>query len=336
MNRILASFAAFVFIWVSCQPDIPYQSIQGVTMGTTYSIVYQSDKDIRGLVDSLLLEINSEVSTYIPTSDISKFNEARGSFSIRKEAVHFRTNWQKSKEITEATNGYFDPTVMPLINYWGFGYQEKIAQATPDSTKVDSLMEFVGIDKIQEKGQTLNKKHPGVELDFSAVAKGYAVDEVSDLLSQLRIKNFLVEIGGETVTRGKNSQGNKWRLGVNTPKEDAGLMDFELILEISEHGLASSGNYRNFYVVDNKKYGHTIDPKTGYPSLNELLGATVIADDCITADAYATAFMAMGLEKALTLSSQINDLEACFFTSDDLGNIKKSYTNGFVQYIGQQ
>jgi len=318
---------------ISCRQTIPYKTINDRTMGTTYSVVYQSNIDYSQEIGELLLEINEEVSTYIPDSDISLFNKEERLYVIKDSSFHFRTNWMISNQIFRETNGYFDPTVMPLINYWGFGYTEKKAKTDIDSTAVDSLMDYVGLDKISLNGNTLTKIYPGIELDFSAIAKGYAVDAISNLLMDENVNNFLVEIGGEVYTSGVNKQGIKWRLGINTPKEEASQSDFELITKLNEKGMASSGNYRNFYLVDGKKYGHTIDPHTGYPSINELLGVTVIADNCITADGYATAFMSMGLEKANIMANKNTFLAVCFFTSDNQGNIQKTFKNGFVQYL---
>lgn len=326
-----------IFLLLSCNANELFHSLNGNTMGTTYVITYQSSQDYSAKIKLLLEEINNYVSTYIPDSDISRFNNADSVFILRKTGKdHFLINFEKSKKISRNTDGYFDPTLMPLVNYWGFGYQNKEARIEVDSTAVDSLMQMIGFDKIIYNRGKLRKSNKAVQLDFSAIAKGYAVDEISRLFEKNGVENYLVEIGGEIFAQGLNKKGSEWRLGLNTPKAEAALTDYEIIIKLSGKGMASSGNYRNFYEVDGKKYGHTINPKTGYPSLNELLAATVIATDCMTADAYATAFMAMGLEKAIAIANKNDELVACFFTSNADGIIKREYSDGFIHYVARE
>ncbi len=335
--RIVLAFITSVFLFTSCDRFNTYFAIKGETMGTTYTITLYSKEDYTNQIGNLLKEINNHVSTYIPDSDISRFNNADSVFILRKTGKdHFLINFEKSKKISRNTDGYFDPTVMPLVNYWGFGYQNKEARIEVDSTAVDSLMQIVGFHKIIHNRGELRKSNTAVQLDFSAIAKGYAVDEISRLFEKNGVENYLVEVGGEVFAQGLNKKGSEWRLGLNTPKAEAALTDYEIIIKLSGKGIASSGNYRNFYEVDGKKYGHIINPKTGYPSLNELLAATVIATDCMTADAYATAFMAMGLDKAIEIANKNDELVACFFTSNADGIIKREYSDGFIHYVARE
>ncbi|MDG2450624.1 MAG: FAD:protein FMN transferase, partial [Saprospiraceae bacterium] len=222
---------------------------------------------------------------------------------------------------------------MPLINYWGFGYTEKKARSEIDSTAVEKMMKGVGLDKIIDSESFLYKPIPSSQLDFIAIAKGYAVDALAESLEEKGCKNYLVEVGREVYAKGLNVSGQKWKVGISTPSSEAAIDDISRVVELTDSGVASSGNYRNFYIVDGKKYGHTIDPHTGYPSLNDLLGTTVISKSCMRSDAYATAFLAMGLERASILVEELDEVEACFFYSNQEGTIIKKYSNGFIQYV---
>jgi FAD:protein FMN transferase len=332
-----------LLIVYSCKQEVVYHKISGKTMGTYYSITYSGLSEInnvKGKVDSLLVEINDEVSTYISTSIISQFNAAKDSFKVSYTSQHFIVNFEKSLEIYHGSHGYFDPTVMPLVNYWGFGYTPKRAVTQVDSLVIDSLMTMVGFDRIQRKedraGSILYRKPAQSQLDFSAIAKGYGVDQVGLLFSNLGSKNYMVEIGGEVVTKGYSERQIPWLIGVNTPSYTAELTDLIEYLSLSGVGLASSGNYRNYHESNGQKYGHTISPKSGFPEINELLAVSVIAPDCMTADALATACMVMGYEKALTFINNMTDVSACFFIGTADGLIKTNYSDGFIQYVAKQ
>lgn len=326
-----------------------YLSITGPTMGTTYNITYSDtlERDLQKGIDALLLQINMEVSTYIDSSVISQFNQSAAPFPLEANLYasvfkptndhHFRYNYGLATQVYKSTNGAFDPTVMPLVNYWGFGYTEKKAVSQVDSVAIDSLMNFVGFEKIkyEKKGgvHQLVKTNPQVQLDFSALAKGYAVDEVGKYLSNKGIKNYLVEIGGEVVCRGKNSKGQWWTLGINKPKEGASLSDIFSKVSVQDRALATSGNYRNYYRVGETSYAHTINPQTGFPEKSTLLSVTILAESCILADAYATAFMVMGREKAMALANELEYLEAYFIYSGAQGELLTAASSGMSAYL---
>ena len=235
-------------------------------------------------------------------------------------------------EVYEATEGSFDPTVMPLVNYWGFGYAgEPITRV--DSNKVDSLVQFVGFEKVIFEALALKKDRPGVQLDFSACAKGYGVDEVGRFLETQGCNNYLVEIGGEVRARGINQRSKNWQIGINTPQEGGALDDYQAIVKLKDLSLATSGNYRNFYELNGVKYSHTINPKTGFPERNTLLSASVFAKDCMTADAYATAFMASGLDKAFDVALQNSEIDAYLIYSDEDGQMQVKYTEAVAGYL---
>ena len=332
----------FIFFFVatvalSCSSP-EYVQIQGPTMGTAYHITYQekvpADR-VQVLIDSLLVAINDDVSTYIEDAYISSFNQSEGDFILDPSRTHFVQNLVRSARIFEETDGYFDPTVMPLVNYWGFGYTEKRPVRQVDSLLIDSIMMNVGFDQLTidlENGM-ISRAAGSEQLDFSAIAKGYAVDEVASLLSSLGIDDYLVEIGGEMSTSGKNREKKPWSVAINTPKPEAGLMDAISIITLSGEALATSGNYRNYYEVDGQKYGHTIDPKSGFPFMSKLLSVTVIADNCMLADAYATGFMSMGYEKAVQWVEERNDIEVCFLVGGPDNEIEIEYSDGFIQYV---
>ncbi len=338
--RRLFFLCCIVYLSFGCSDPMVYHKVTGDTMGTYYTLTYELPSSspttlIKEKVDHLLIEINDEVSTYIDSSIISQFNIAEKGYHIDDHQGHFVTNLEVSSDIYEETDGYFDPTVMPLVNYWGFGYTPKRPVSQIDSAAVDSIMNHIGFDKLSyrsKQGQVSIQPFDG-QLDYSAIAKGYAVDLIAQLLDDQGAHNYYVEIGGELKVKGLNHKGKKWVIGINTPAEGAALDDLIEYLSISNKGMASSGNYRNYHEVRGRKYGHTINPKTGYPEQNELLAVTVIADDCMTADALATACMTMGFDLARKLITTKQGIEACFFTGSSEGAITKTYSDGFIQYV---
>ena len=314
-----------------------YSEIRGETMGTYYRVVYNSTEDYQISIDSLLIDINKQVNTYDPTSSISQFNEGTELVIEANEPLHFSKNLAMASEINKTTDGFFDPTVMPLVYYWGFGKNKKAVEEV-DKKKIETLLSYIGLDKIEtsyfKNGKEIYKKsNPNVQLDFSAIAKGYAVDMVGQLLTNNGISNYLVEIGGETVTKGTNQNGNSWTIGIIEPTKQANPnQDHNALVQIGDKAMATSGDYLNFYEVNGKKYGHTLNPKTGYSAMSNILSASVVADNCMKADGYATGFMAMGVEKAFEVASKVPNLEA-FFIYDDNGETKVKYTEGMKELI---
>lgn len=318
-----------------------YLEIRGETMGTYYQVRYAdpSMREFKKAIDSLLLQINLEVSTYIPTSTISMFNQSDKDFLLSYNPnggqvpypnQHLKANLLRARDIYLETHGHFDPTVMPLVNYWGFGYTEKKKVEAVDSVRIDSLVQLVGFDQViwKEDANLLSKDKVGVQLDLSACAKGYGVDAVAALLATRGITNYMVEIGGEVVVKGLNAKGKPWSIAVSLPKEGAGLQDIQAILALKDMAVATSGNYRNFYEVAGEKFAHIISPFTGFTEKSNLLSVSVLANDCITADAYATAFMVMGLEKALAFAKEKTTIEAYFIYSNPDGSMAVAYTDG--------
>lgn len=312
-------------------PTIKNQNI-GPALGTTYSIIYLDDKELnfQTAIDSVFQVVNQSMSTYWPDSDISKINSGD---SLIKVDHMFKEVFELSKSIYKASDGYFDPTVGTLVNAWGFGPGE---QMDLDSAKVDSLLQYVGFGKVtlREDG-SISKKHPSIFFDFNAIAKGYAIDRLGVMLDGKGIDNYLVEVGGEVLTRGKNIiSGKKWTVGIDDPQVEFGRQ-LKKIIALEDKALASSGNYRKFRIdtLTGEKYVHTIDAKTGFTKNAKVLAASVIAEDCATADAYATTFMAMDLEDSRTLLSKQNELEAYIIYLDDDGTTQEFMTDGFKSQV---
>lgn len=333
------TFGLLFLSFISCRESSPlnsYEVLQGETMGTYFRVSYESvvglDKAVlASKIDSILFIINDEMSTYIDTSYIGLFN----SNGIVDATVpfHFSKVFECAKKIHTHTAGSFDPTVMPLTNYWGFGYSGKVAKKDWDSTEVKEIVDIVGFDKVELSNGLLIKQDPNMQLDFSALAKGYGADVIATEMKKLGIVNMLVDIGGDGYAQGKSKSNNNWRFGINVPDADAAYTDVFVALEIDKKGLATSGNYRNYYEVDGKLYGHTINAKTGFPFKSNVLSASVIASTAMEADALATACMASYLDEGLAMIERLADVEAYLIYEDEEGKMKQKYTTGFKDYI---
>ena len=278
------------------QQSLPYQQSSDFIFGTAYKIVYQHDKDLSKEIREELMKVDSSLSPFNEKSVITAVNQNR---DVVLDTL-FLDVFTKAMEISRETDGAFDITVAPLVNAWGFGFKN---ETRPTPLQVDSLLQIVGYKKVRLEGNKVIKRDPRMMLDCSAIAKGYGVDVVARYLRSQGVQNFMVEIGGEVVTSGVNPQRLPWRVGVVKPSEDSLNVNNELqtILNVTDKAMATSGNYRNFYYKNGKRFAHTIDPKTGSPVQHSLLSATVLADECAVADAYATSFMVMGLERAKKL-----------------------------------
>lgn len=303
--------------------------LQGTTMGPIpYSIKYldEQERSFHVAVDSLLIAFNNSLSTYIPASEISRFNR---NDSIEFESPFFYPILKDSREVFERSKGAFDPTIGPLINAWGFGAEEP---RELDSLQIRSLLKITGFDKVvfDAKGAV---KASDMVLDFSAVAKGYGIDVVADLLKSRGIENFMVEIGGEVACQGVNHLGKPWTIGIQKPLMEADFVESLATVKLKNQAMATSGNYRNYYLKDGKIISHTISPYTGYPVAHNLLSASVFAPNCTLADAYATAFMVLGLEKSKEIVLAVDGLEAFFIYSDEDGDFETFASDGIRSEI---
>jgi len=346
MHRIFALLIAISGLLASCgDSNVPekkeaYRLLEGETMGTYYKVTVNDPdgKVTKESLDSLLVALNLEVSTYIDSSVISRFNQAKDSFLVVR-APHFLANLDRSSAVDSLSGGAFDPTVMPLVNYWGFGYTPKKPVTKVDSSRVRELIGLVGMENLKWSvlGDSLRivKAKPGIQLDFSAIAKGYGVDLVGRLIQSMGIDDVLVEIGGEVRAWGLSPRRDAWRVGVNVPKEDAGLTEVYSTLALKDRAMATSGNYRNLYEVDGVKYSHTIDPVSGFPERNRLLSATILAADCMTADALATACMVLGPVKAISFLEGLPEVDALLIFSAENGGMQSWSTKGLQDASGK-
>ena len=306
----------------------PFRTNEGMVFGTIYKITYQHDDDLQEDIKQALMEMDNSLSPYNPNSIITRINHNEDTTLN----THFTHVYGLAQQISAETEGAFDITVAPLVNAWGFGFMHSIDIAP---NVIDSLRQFVGYQKTRMEGGKIVKDDERLMLDCSAIAKGYGVDVVARTLDQKGVKHYMVDIGGEVVLKGKSPRMKDWRIGINKPIEDSLSVNQELqtILEISDIGMATSGNYRKFYYKDGKRYAHTIDPRLGTPVQHNILSATVLAKDCTTADAYATAFMVMGLEKALDFCQKHPELNAYFICDGEGDSYEIHYTPGMEKYI---
>ncbi|MGN1375100.1 MAG: FAD:protein FMN transferase [Prevotella sp.] len=307
-----------------------YISNTGFVFGTVYNITYQSDKDLQKEIEDELQKVDNSLSTFNTSSVISRINNNQ---DYRTDGI-FNDVFNLAQTISHETDGAFDITVAPLVNVWGFGFKH---DKLPDNSVIDSLMQIIGYDKVKLSGNRIVKKDKRIMLDCSAIAKGYGSDAVARLLRSKGIENFMVEIGGEIVVNGVNSHNSAWRIGVTRPVDDSLNTDNEMqtIVNVTDMAMATSGNYRNFYYKNGKKYAHTISPATGYPVQHNILSATVFAADCATADAYATAFMVSGLDKAKEILKRHPELMAYFILASDDGKNDVWYSPSLKSKISQ-
>jgi thiamine biosynthesis lipoprotein len=276
-----------------------YRQNTNFVFGTIYNITYQSDKDLQQEIEAELMKVDGEFSMFNPQSTVARIN--KGDSTVERSEM-FSEVYQLAQTVSKETDGAFDITVAPLVNAWGFGFKH---EQMPTPEQVDSLLQLRN------------------QMDFSAIAKGYGCDVVARLLESHGIHNYMVEIGGEVVVSGKNAKGDDWHIGITKPTDDSLSVEGEMqtVLTITDHAMATSGNYRNFYYQGGRKYAHTIDPRTGYPVQHSLLSATVLAENCATADAYATSFMVLGVEGAKAVLARHPELMAYLIYTDEKGQL---------------
>lgn len=284
MKRLIIA-VVLAFTLLSCG-RMEYRKSAGKVFGTYYAITYQAREDLTQGMREVMGRVNKSLSTFDSTSVISKVNANK---PVVLDTL-FINMFNKAQEISAITGGAFDITVAPLVNAWGFGFDPSSDKKWLSASQVDSIMQFVGYKKVWIEDSTLVKADPRVQLDASAIAKGYACDLVADYLRSKGCNNFMVDIGGELVVSGMSPRGTKWRVGVSKPENTSDAAVAE-VMEITDCAVATSGNYRQFYYTEDGMVGHTIDPRTGRPAVNNIVSATIIAPTCMEADAFATASM---------------------------------------------
>lgn len=326
--------AALGFIGCSEKNEMDSHQYNGEALGTTYMVRYYSDKDINfeSSLDSILEDINSSMSTYITKSDISRIN--RGDTTVIVDE-HFKRVFEASDKIFKESNGFFDPTVGVLVNAYGFGPGNPLKEI--DSIALDSLRSLVGFDKIRiTDNQTIKKGNPAIYLDFNAIAKGYTIDVIAEYLEANNIENYLIELGGELRANGKNLEKDAgWVVGIDDPHQEGTQRKLQAKIKLVSASMATSGNYRKYRLdsVTGQKYVHTINPKTGKAERSNILSASVIAENCMLADGYATAFMALGLERTKAALERIKNVEVYIMYSKEDGGMEIYSSPGFQKHL---
>lgn len=351
----IISFVTFIFL-TACSDSSNkknetvtssfYFQTTGHAQGTTYNVIYKDEqkRNLSHSVDSILKAFDQELSIYVDSSTISKINQlpkdSSYSLSIFNEK-HFEECFFLAKDVYHKTNHAFNPAIYPLVKYWGFLNFEQ-GDEEHQQSEIDSLLQIIdfsdsAIQMIIGNSGNVIVKHKNSKFDFNAIAQGYSVDVVAAYLEGIGINNYMVEIGGELKTKGKNAKGSTWKIGIDKPIENSkpGEKEFQIVAGLSNNALATSGNYRKFYEKDGVKYSHTIDPETGKPVQHQLLSATVITNNCALADAYATAFMVMGTEKTQTFINENKDfnLSVYLVSSDSTGKWTTWQTDDFGSFI---
>ena len=367
-DNISRLFSVFLF-WIllvllsSCEQSVKsdeskndksfFLEVQGTAQGTSFSIIYSDSllRDLSFKIDSILNAYDMELSIYNDSSMISEFNQnVHNPYCMIDHSKYLRSCFKKAKEVYHQTNGAFNPAIYPLVKYWGF-YDKSMNKTDVNSHEIDSLLRlisfgdeafFLTIDTVTKGAVMLDtspvmcKTIKNSKLDFNGIAQGHSVDVIADYFDTIGIKNYFIEIGGEVSVRGVNPDGGLWKIGIDQPIENSspGENDFQMIVALKDLSLATSGNYRKFYEKDGMKYSHTIDPKTGYPVQHSLLSVTVLHDQTSFADAYATAFMVMGMEKSKSFIESNLELQIeAYFVYDQVGENKVWMTNGMKDHI---
>ncbi len=313
---LVLAAVAIVYKWRQ-RPNANPVRIEGETMATTYHITYFDDtqRNFKNSIDSLLIVVNQSINNYNPTSEVSLFNKSTTGFQFK--LPYLLPPIKIAQQVFSDSQGAFDPTVMPLVNLWGFGYK-KIQR--PDSSMIDSIRNIIGFEKIRFNQDSVWKLDARSQLDLGGIGQGYGADVITDFLKSKGIKNMLVELGGEGMACGINLQSGKpWELGILDPNSTEENQSFKAYVSLTDKSFTTSGNYFNYRKVDGKKYSHTIDPQTGYPAMREILSASVFAENCTTADAWGTAIMVMGHEKAIELIKKHPELDVFLIYSTPEG-----------------
>ena len=328
-QTLFISLVFFILLVSSCVKRAVYYQETGTVFHTYYQIKYESTDILTDKIDKEFQKFSLSLNPFNPNSTIAKVNNNEP-VELDDWFVHV---FSKAQEVSEKSGGAFDITCAPFINLWGFGFSNKDS-VSPQA--IDSLKAFTGYQKIHIEDGRIVKDDPRVILNCSAIAKGYACDVIAQLMEREGIENYMIDIGGEVVVKGVNEKKDCWKIGINKPEDDpTGIKnEIEEVLQLCKKGgIATSGNYRNFYIKDGKKYAHTIDPTTGYPSEQSILSATVIADDCMTADAYATTFMVLGVDRAVELAKTLADIDYFFIYVDEEGVHRFAYSERILNYM---
>lgn len=291
---------------IACKQE-QYRRVEGKIYGTYYRIIYESKEDFSESLKTEMEKVNTSLSMFNPQSVVAKWNRGE---SKEVDSLFIRM-YRTAEKINRETNGAFDITVAPLANAWGFGYKQN---RFPNPEEIDSLLQYIGMDKLKVEEGYLLKEKAGMEIDASSIAKGLGVDLVAEFLDACEVRNYMVDIGGEIRVRGESDKKRPWRIGIDKPIDDIAVQgrELQMVIRFTKGAVATSGNYRNYYIHEGRKYAHTINPRTGYPVQRDILSSSVYAPTCMEADAYATAFMVLGLEESKKIVENNTEIEVCF------------------------
>jgi thiamine biosynthesis lipoprotein len=329
---IFIGFVIVVLVYFLKKEELKLYKMNGAAQGTYYSITYCSDsnENLQPAIDSLFKQFDRSVSAYLPNSILSRLNN--NDTTVVADDI-YASIFNKSMEVSAKTDGAFDVTVGPLVNAWGFGFSKK---ENVDQALVDSLLPLVGFKNVHLSKGKLIKTDPRIRIDFDAIAQGYTSDWLAKYLEKKGIQNYLIDVGGEVLGHGSKPNGQKWSVAIEMPAKNMNdERKIQAILSLEDRAISTSGSYRKYYEENGVRYSHTIDPSNGYPVRHNLLSVSVVAADCMSADAYATAFMVMGLEKSKDFLSKEGKIEAYFISDDELGGFSVYYTAGFDKLLKQ-
>lgn len=333
-KRVLFTGCVFLLIFISGCSLKREVLIKGRTMGTTYHIkviagYFDSISRLKGKIEQRLKEINASMSVYDGASEISRFNSIQTTDEGLTISGDFCHVLREGGNLFRLTEGAWDGTVKPLVDLWGFS-DPSIPKKIPLKTYIDQTLAQVGFSHIEiSDNRRLCKKKAGLMLDLNSIAKGFAVDRIAALIRETGIGDFLVEIGGEVYASGKKKDKEFWRVGINRPQKDASTDQVYRVVTLQNFALATSGDYRNFFEIEGRRYSHVIDPRTGYPVENSVVSATVMAETCTFADGLATALMVMGVEKGIELADRLKSVEAMMVVRRPDGTLADYFSKGF-------
>lgn len=329
---VTCAIAALALMIVSryCGVKKQYMRSDGVQWTTDYHITYEASHPLNDSVQRVFSLVDSSASVFNPKSLVTALNQNK---TNRVDSLIARM-YNTALTVNKATRGAYDPTVMPLVNAWGFGFK---SGRLPTQRDLDSLLAFVGLEKTRLHGLTLIKDNPNVQFDFSSIAKGLACDEIARMLERNGVVNYMVEIGGEIACRGVNAQGKPWHVSVDLPLDEstAAIHKSALTVQLDKGGVATSGNYRKYKEVQGKRVSHIVNPKTGQSEESDLLSVTVVAPDCMSADAWATGCMVMGTERTKKLMEGNSQLGVMTISADKEGNFVVWSNRRFAQLMPQ-
>lgn len=332
MRKIHVGLLLSSVVFGACSSLNPGKEVklEGLAQGTYYTVTYydKNGTDYQASIDSFFKAFDLSASVYLEESIISRINN-NDSTAVADAA--FTAVFNKSMEVSEKTDGAFDITIMPLVNAWGFGFTDpmKVGQK-----QVDSLLPYVNYRNVSLKDGRLIKKYPEIKVDFNAIAQGYSADLIGKMLEARGIENYLIDVGGEVLGKGRKAGNKPWKVGIEKPSKEADdPRVLNAVVNLTDKALATSGNYRRFFIKDGIRYSHTLDPKTGFPVKHTVLSVSVLAGDCMTADAYATAFMVMGLDKTREFVARNPGIDAYLIYSDSTGALKTWASPGILELI---